>query len=294
MQRKFYTFLIVPGAHGKLHRVRLPFYFVHVVLALSIVGVMTVAVLASTYAQMLLKVSNYNDVRNEREVLKSQYRSLENVFSDTSAKLASLQTLAAEVALTYGFGEPSRPKLPHAVLALATQSNSTLDSSFHASLYAFNIMKAAALKSPLDPLTQGFLSDPRLDRSTVPTIWPVRGHITAGFGQRMDPLSGEGAFHAGLDIAAPFGSKVEAAADGMVLFAARDAGYGLVVLIDHGYGTSTLYGHLSAIHVMVGQEVRRGQVVGAIGATGRTTGPHLHYEIRINDTPVNPSKYLRG
>jgi murein DD-endopeptidase MepM/ murein hydrolase activator NlpD len=110
----------------------------------------------------------------------------------------------------------------------------------------------------------------------------------------MDPLSGEGAFHAGLDIAAPFGSKVEAAADGMVLFAARDAGYGLVVLIDHGYGTSTLYGHLSAIHVMVGQEVRRGQVVGAIGATGRTTGPHLHYEIRINDTPVNPSKYLRG
>jgi murein DD-endopeptidase MepM/ murein hydrolase activator NlpD len=265
-----------------------------VVLALSVVGVMTVAVLASTYAQMLLKVSNYNDVRNEREVLKSQYRSLENVFSDTSAKLASLQTLAAEVALTYGFGEPSRPKLPHAVLALATQSNSTLDSSFHASLYAFNIMKAAALKSPLDPLTQGFLSDPRLDRSTVPTIWPVRGHITAGFGQRMDPLSGEGAFHAGLDIAAPFGSKVEAAADGMVLFAARDAGYGLVVLIDHGYGTSTLYGHLSAIHVMVGQEVRRGQVVGAIGATGRTTGPHLHYEIRINDTPVNPSKYLRG
>ncbi|MBI1940979.1 MAG: M23 family metallopeptidase [Acidobacteria bacterium] len=293
MERKFYTFLIFPGAHGKLRKLRMPFYVVHMVLALSVVGVMTMIALANSYARMLLKVSNYNSLRTEREALKTQYRSLENVVTQTNAKLGSLQSLAAEVALSYGFGEPRRPRFPLAVLSLATQSNSTVDSSFQASLYAFNLMKAAATNVPLEPLTQSLLTDPRFERTTVPTIWPVRGRVTAGFGQRMDPLSGEGAFHAGLDISSPYGSAVEAAADGLVFHAGPDAGYGNAVLVDHGYGIHTKYSHLSRISVVMGQEVKRGQLVGAVGATGRTTGPHLHYEVRVNETPVNPSRYLR-
>ncbi len=95
--KKFYTFLIFPGAHGKLHKIRLPFYFVHLVLASSLVGVMTVAALANSYARMLLKVSNYNTLRTEREALKSQNRSLENVVTTETAKLDSLQSLASEV-----------------------------------------------------------------------------------------------------------------------------------------------------------------------------------------------------
>lgn len=294
MERKFYTFLIFPGAHGKLHKVRLPFYVVHLVLVLSAVGILTVVGLANSYARMLLKVSNYNVLRTEREALKTQYRTLENVVTQTNAKLGSLQSLAAEVALSYGFGEPRRPRFPQAVLSLATQSNSTLESSYHASLYAFNVMKAAALNSPLDPLARGLISDPRFDRTTVPSIWPVRGRVTAGFGERMDPLSGEtGAFHAGVDISAPYGTTVDSAADGIVFHAGRDAGYGNAVLIDHGYGVTTMYGHLSKVYVVVGQEVKRAQVIGAVGMTGRATGPHLHYEVRVNETPVNPFRYLR-
>ena len=294
MERKFYTFLIFPGAHGRLHKVRMPFYAVHLVLAFSVVGIMTVAALASSYARMLLKVSNYNNLRTEREALKTQYRTLENVVTQTNAKLGSLQSLASEVALTYGFGEPRRPRLSHAVLALAAQSNSNVESSYNASLYAFTLMKAAASRSPLDPIVQGLVSDPRLDRSMVPSLWPVRGQITAGFGQRMDPLSGEGAFHAGLDISAPYGSQVQASGDGIVFSASPDSGYGNAILIDHGYGITTKFGHLSKIFVVLGQEVKRGQVIGAIGMTGRTTGPHLHYEVLVNETPVNPSRYLRG
>jgi murein DD-endopeptidase MepM/ murein hydrolase activator NlpD len=293
MERKFYTLLIFPGAHGKLHKVRLPFYVVHLVLGFTLVGVMTVAVLASTYARMLLKVSNYNNLRTEREALKTQYRTLESVVSQTNAKLGSLQSLAAEVALTYGFGEPRRDRLPQTILSLATQSNSTLDSSYHASLYAFKLMKAAAANAPIDPIVQGLLSDPRFDRTTVPSIWPVRGEVTAGFGQRMDPLSGEGAFHSGLDISAPIGAKVEAAADGIVFQAGPDSGYGNSVLIDHGYRIATKYCHLSGISVVVGQEVRRGQVIGTVGMTGKATGPHLHYEVHVNETPVNPARYMR-
>lgn len=126
MDKRFYTFLIFPGAHGKLRKIRLPFYVVHMLLAFSIVGVMAMAALANSYARMLLKVSNYNSLRTEREVLKTQNRTLENAVTTTNAKLNSLQSLAAEVALTYGFGEARRPRFPEAAMALATQTNSTL------------------------------------------------------------------------------------------------------------------------------------------------------------------------
>ena len=110
----------------------------------------------------------------------------------------------------------------------------------------------------------------------------------------MDPLSCEGAFHSGIDISAPFGTRVSAGADGLVFSSGPDAGYGNAVLIDHGYGITTKYGHLSGINVVVGQEVKRGQMIGTVGTTGKTTGPHLHYEVHVHDTPVNPAKYLRG
>jgi murein DD-endopeptidase MepM/ murein hydrolase activator NlpD len=294
MEKKFYAFLIFPGAHGRLHKIQLPFYMLHLVLALSVVGIMTVAALANSYARMLLKVSNYNNLRSEREALKTQYRTLESTVTSTNAKLDSLQSLAAEVALTYGFGDARRPRFPAAVLALATQTNATVDSSFRASLYAFNLIRRASLEPEGSASALGMFSNPQFVRTTIPSIWPVRGQITAGFGQRMDPFSGEGAFHSGVDISVPFGTRVEATADGIVLEAGPESGYGNQVLIDHGYGLTTKYGHLSKIFVVVGQELKRGQVVGAVGMTGKTTGPHLHYEVHVHDTPVNPAKYLHG
>jgi len=294
MEKKFYAFLIFPGAHGRLHKIQLPFYILHLVLALSVVGIITVAALANSYARMLLKVSNYNNLRSEREALKTQYRTLESTVTSTNAKLDSLQSLAAEVALTYGFGDARRPRFPAAVLALATQTNATVDSSFRASLYAFNLIRRASLEPDGNASALGMFSNPQFVRTTFPSIWPVRGQITAGFGQRMDPFSGEGAFHPGVDISVPFGTKVEAAADGIVLEAGPESGYGNQVLIDHGYGLTTKYGHLSKIFVVVGQELKRGQVLGAVGMTGKTTGPHLHYEVHVHDTPVNPARYLHG
>jgi murein DD-endopeptidase MepM/ murein hydrolase activator NlpD len=294
MEKKFYAFLIFPGAHGRLHKIQLPFYIIHLVLALSVVGIMTVAALANSYSRMLLKVSNYNNLRSEREALKTQYRTLESTVTSTNAKLDSLQSLAAEVALTYGFGDARRPGFPAAVLALATQTNATVDSSFRASLYAFNLIRRASLEPDGSASALGMFSNPQFVRTTVPSIWPVRGQITAGFGQRMDPFSGEGAFHSGVDISVPFGTKVEASADGIVLEAGPESGYGNQILIDHGYGLTSKYGHLSKIFVVVGQDVKRGQVIGAVGMTGKATGPHLHYEVHVHDTPVNPAKYLRG
>jgi murein DD-endopeptidase MepM/ murein hydrolase activator NlpD len=294
MEKKFYTFLIFPGAHGKLRSLRLPFYAVHIVLVFSLIGLMSVVALSSSYARMLLKVANYNSVRSEREALRVQYRALENTVTQTNAKLGSLQSLASDVALTYGFGAPRRPSLPQSVLTMAIEGNSGLESGFSASLYAFRLMKAAASGSHPNSAVQSLIDNPPLDSNNVPSIWPVRGTVTGGFGERLDPLNGEGAFHSGMDIAAPAGTPVQAPAEGIVFSSGPDSGYGNAVLIDHGFGITTKYGHLSRVDVVIGQEVKRGQIIGAVGETGRTTGPHLHYEVHIHETPVNPAKYLRG
>jgi len=177
-------------------------------------------------------------------------------------------------------------------MALATQTNSTLESSYRASLYAFNLIRNSSLVPSRQAPAMGFVPTADFGHETVPSIWPVRGRITAGFGQRLDPFSGEGVFHSGVDICVPYGTRVESGGDGIILQAGWDAGYGNEIVVDHGYGMTTKYGHLSKIFVVVGQEVKRGQVIGAVGMTGRATGPHLHYEVIVNETPVNPMKYL--
>jgi len=125
-----------------------------------------------------------------------------------------------------------------------------------------------------------------------PSVWPVRGLVTSPFGVRTSPYGEGPEMHAGLDIAARYGAPVAAAGGGQVIFAGREAGYGGLVIVDHGGRTDTLYGHLSALYVREGQQIRRGQVLGAVGATGRATGAHLHYEVRVNGTPVDPRRYL--
>jgi murein DD-endopeptidase MepM/ murein hydrolase activator NlpD len=290
--KKYYTFLIV-APHGRLRKIQLPHYVAHLAVVIGFAALMGLAALANSYARMLVKVANYNDVRSEREALKTQYQTLETSATSANVKLVSLESLASDVALTYGFGKSSRPQLSQALLTLATESNSTLEASYNASLYAFNLMKTAALSPPPDPVVQALIPSVTFDRTAVPTLWPVRGQITGGFGERMDPLSGEEAVHAGVDISAPKGTEVEASGDGIVVEAGRhESGYGNEIIIDHGNGIRTKYAHLSQVDVVIGQEVKHGEVIGAVGMTGRSTGPHLHYEVLVNSTPVNPAKFL--
>ena len=123
--------------------------------------------------------------------------------------------------------------------------------------------------------------------------WPASGPITSPFGMRSDPLGHGFRMHSGVDIAAPMGSTITAAATGRVIYAGWYGGYGNAVIIDHGGQTSTLYGHCSQIFVANGQDVERGQAIAAVGSTGESTGPHLHFEIRVNGVPVEPTSRLR-
>jgi murein DD-endopeptidase MepM/ murein hydrolase activator NlpD len=135
-----------------------------------------------------------------------------------------------------------------------------------------------------------------LDRKTAvlaatPTIYPAKGFVTAGYGYRASPFTGRKEFHEGIDIAAPFGAPVRATADGVVSFAGPLGTYGNVVFIDHGHGFATAYGHNSQNRVKPRQRVRRGDVIAYIGSTGRSTGPHVHYEVHVRGVASNPSHH---
>ncbi len=127
----------------------------------------------------------------------------------------------------------------------------------------------------------------------TPSIWPVPGFLASRFGWRKDPVYGGGEFHKGLDLAAPYRTKIKAPADGVVVFVGRKGGYGNAVELSHGNGLNTRYGHMYRPLVKAGQKVKRGDVIGLVGSTGKATGPHLHYEVWRNGKAVNPLPYLR-
>lgn len=139
---------------------------------------------------------------------------------------------------------------------------------------------------------QAYFQDQKSLLASTPSIWPARGWVTSDFGQRLDPYTAERVMHQGLDIAAPHGKEVFAPSDGTVVFAGLEGGYGNVIVIDHGYGIKTRYGHLSRLMVKAGDHIKRGSLIAAVGNTGRSTGPHLHYEVRVNGIPQNPRKFI--
>ncbi|HYG67146.1 MAG TPA: M23 family metallopeptidase [Anaeromyxobacteraceae bacterium] len=139
---------------------------------------------------------------------------------------------------------------------------------------------------------QEYFDDQRSLLASTPSIWPTRGWVTSDFGTRVDPITAARKMHQGLDIATPHGQPIYTPSDGTVVFAGTEGGYGKVLVIDHGYGVKTRYAHLAEIFVKPGDRLSRGEKVGAVGNTGRSTGPHLHYEVRVNGIPENPRKFI--
>jgi len=291
MRGKHYTFFIASSASGGIRRLRIPVYVLHSVTLLAIVGGVTVLAGVASYSRMLWKAASYNSLRREQDSLKQQYRQLQTQVKDTNQRLDSLQSLAGEVAMAYGITRFRQT--PFGFSDPAAESDANFQRSVDEFSYLEHNATAVAMSNSgiglrLLPATQ------LTSLAVVPSLWPVVGEITGHFGERLDPFSGEGAFHAGLDIASHYGDAVRATADGIVTEVGRRSGYGRLIVIDHGFGVTTWYGHLSAFNTDVGMIVKRGEVIGYEGQSGRSTGPHLHYEVRIYNTPVNPWRYLRS
>jgi murein DD-endopeptidase MepM/ murein hydrolase activator NlpD len=188
-----------------------------------------------------------------------------------------------------GIGGPDEIRLQN----LAHMGEKKQDEALKEMHHELSELKGAASRQEISlQMLIEYFEDKRSLYTSTPLVWPVRGWVTSPFGNRTSPFSGIPTFHEGLDIAAQTGTPVVAPADGVVLKAGFSPGYGNMVEISHGYGIKTVFGHNSRLNVKVGQQVKRGDVISYVGDTGSSTGPHLHYEVRLNGLPVNPKKYL--
>jgi len=250
---------------------------------------------------MLLKTARFNQIRTERETLRHDYLQMEQVAHEKDVQAASLGSLASEVSALYGLRQNRLTK--QALQRSSTTTGSATTETFGDQQYSQSLDQLLALRSSAmsGEIMHGLFANrfpaglgSIVNTAYAPSLWPVQGIVTSSFGSRLDPFKGEGAFHTGIDIASNQGDAVRAPADGIVLKAGLGTGYGREVLVDHGHGVETLYAHLSGFAVITGQDVHRGDILGYVGSSGHSTGPHLHYEVRIHETPVNPSKYLPG
>jgi murein DD-endopeptidase MepM/ murein hydrolase activator NlpD len=268
---------------------------------------------------MLIKTARFNQLRDDHALLQKDYAHLEKQAHEKDVQAASLGSLASEVSALYGLtasklaapmghlrmkpSAKSAETTPVKGELIAETASNFSDDSYYKSLDAFYSLRDSAVSGAVTQAIDGVSAMGSLsgmggsDLSiNAPSLWPVMGPITSSFGQREDPVlhNGEGEFHTGIDISVPRGTPIRAAADGIVRSAAMENGYGREVVIEHGNNLETCYAHLSGFAVMEGQTVVRGQVIGYVGVSGRTTGANLHYEVRIHGTPVNPHKYLRA
>jgi len=290
LQKRFYILFVARGDDGQLRKISIPVHYLYVFVIGAAIGFLSLTGIASSYTRMLLKVSQFNQLRTEKDQLKTSYSRLEQVAKERDMQVASLGSIAGEVSALYGLKTQ-----PTMVSASADQIQDVDVSSSLDQLHALrtSALSGATMVGLTMGLTRNATTADWIKANAAPNLWPVEGPVTGSFGERIDPFNGEGAFHSGVDIGSSYGAKIIAPADGVVIATEVMGGYGKAIVIDHGNGISTKYGHLSGYAVTAGQRVNRGDVIGYVGESGRSTGPHLHYEVRINDTPVNPYKYLR-
>ena len=305
MRKRYYILFVSRDDDGRVRKIPLPLHYVSVFLAAAVLGAFTMVGLAGSYTRMLLKTESFNQVRQEREELRKNYKQMARIAHERDVQVASLGALANEVTALYGLRQN---KMAHQTSSAADQAAKATPTSLalsdevdqqqvKMSVDQFYTLRAQAMSGKVSHALEGGLS-PNFSGdwealADAPSLWPVEGRVGSSFGTRQDPINGEGAFHSGIDIDAPMGTPVHATADGVVEGGNFGAGYGKQIILSHGHDVLTVYGHLSAIQVMPGQHVTRGQVIGNVGQTGRATGPHLHYEVRVHKGPVTPLRYLR-
>ncbi len=304
MSNETFTLIVVPAdATAQVKRFQLRRRWVlQAVVAASAVLLIAVAA-AAHYFSVVSEAHENPALRDENIRLKAELASIHERLTHVDATLDRVERFDQKLRAITLLSDPQRN------LAMgpteddpATQVAAQGENQFVRSKEPVN---PAQLSSKLDKLSaeatrqeqslqelQAYFQDQKSLLASTPSVWPVRGWVTSDFGTRLDPYTSERVMHAGLDIAGPFGKEVISPSDGTVVFAGLEGGYGNVLVIDHGYGIKTRYGHLAELRVKAGEKVKRGEVIAALGNTGRSTGPHLHYEVRVNGIAQNPRKFI--
>lgn len=303
-EKKYLSIVLVP--HSSSHVKVLRFTSLYAKLIVCFIVLTAVCVSGSLYVSRMLNENkslkqNINDLYStnteQRKLLDEKSNKVDQLKEDSAAFSESVNSKIEE--FTESFNNITDEYIKEQTSSKTNRSGERTEASFSGDI--------RALKGTLDSLSQLYsrtdmakadlsLAEAKLEKylDTVPTLWPTSGRITDNFGYRKDPFTRRTKFHGGIDIGADSGTRIKAAASGRVIMAKRTSGYGRAVKIDHGRGIVTLYGHSSVLLVKEGQIVKKGEVIAKVGSSGRSTGPHLHFEVLLYGTPVNPNQYLDG
>lgn len=308
--KKFFTILVVPDRTSRVRKLTIPRAWLAGV-AVTL-GVLLIAAAGTFvhYVRVLQQLGDYQSVYQENREVAIQLARYQEQIRKLDSRLDHLERVEHKLRVMTSLEDPARniaigpltDREQPADLASALDEPTELsqDSSddrrdFEFRRIGFRIEKlegeAKARELSLEEL-HALLDDQRSILNSTPSIWPARGFVSSTFGYRVSPFTSVKRMHEGLDVAAPRGTEVFAPADGVVTYTGVKGAYGNIIVLDHGYGLVTRYGHLSQVLVEPGKHVRRGERIAKVGNTGRSTGDHLHYEVRIDGVPVNPTRYI--
>lgn len=298
MLQKRYTILAADRTTGVVRRLTISLREVALLLVLFVLGGVVLFIGARNATTLELAA-----LRSENTALRQENDSFRAATGELTSQITSLQGVMAQLGDKSSLDESTLAAINRLPAVVRNRAMGGSPKGQEAARTLLTMMNApdgpfGVLRSLLDGLesrllvVQGDVQRVEALARATPSLWPAVGWLTAGFGSRTDPLHGETAFHNGLDIAADKGTPIYAAASGVVQSAGWGGDFGNLVVIAHEFGLTTRYAHMSKIDVKAGDQVETGQVVGYVGATGRATGPHLHYEVWANGQPLNPLKFL--
>jgi len=300
-----YQVVIFPGATSRPRRFSIKRRTVTILLVASLVAAVLEIAFLVQYVTRSGEIWELQALRSEAVQHRQQATALSSAMEDLRKQLSTMREINIRLRVMLGLDPPKPTPSP---LGLGGKEESLLitpppggmggEREPFSELAAQLERKLVWLKDEavnqeqhLRELT-GIVGDKKAQWASTPSIWPVRGWVSSGFGHRVSPFTGMDTMHGGIDISAPFHTPVKAPATGTVMTAGPEKSLGNVIVVSHGYGYKTSYGHLAKMKVKQGQTVKRGDILGEVGSTGLSTGPHLHYEIEINGNPVDPMKYI--
>ena len=282
---KTFTLMLIPGKYGSPKTLHIPRWAIKSIIYFNIIALILIGIFVLNYKTLR---SSYREYLQNNEQLKIMNEAQENEITelkksadDIKSKLEELKSLEEKLKTKLNLNSTNSKESP---VTQVTYLSASIDLSkdIDSQIKSINNVLIAADKKIAAI-------------NSKPSILPSRGSITSYFGMRRNPFGGRGyEFHEGVDISASHGSEIIASGDGVVEYSGWKSGYGNVVFINHGYGYVTVYAHNSKLLVKEGHKVKKGQAISLMGSTGRSTGTHVHFEIRINSVPINPLKIING
>ena len=289
MSNEFYTLIVVPHAKARFRRFQVSVKLIKWVGGVTATLGLLLVVSLVHYTRIAVEVHELRRLRAENRALLTKTVEYEQNAGRLQVKLEYLQRTVTKLGVMAGL-EQTLPDAQVGGVGGVPAAESQAPTIEPSALREMD-RSLSDLTQRSDKLTR-FFEDQSVLLSSTPSIWPVRGYLSAGFGNRLDPFTGQRDFHPGIDISTPQGTRIHSPADGVVIAVGVKGAYGNAVTVDHGFGIMTRYGHMASFNVKPGQRIRRGEVIGFVGSTGRSTAPHLHYEVWVRDQAQNPIHYI--